>query len=60
MRELSKNEMMSISGGLGVFDTTFWALGMVTDMVSKVVVGSTLAISAVLLKRFEAFMDGRL
>lgn len=60
MRNLTKDEMMSISGGLDLFDTTAWTLGMATDLVSKVFVGGTVASIVAVLKRVEAFMDGRL
>ena len=43
MIDLTKDEMMSISGGLGLFDTTAWTLGALSDalsVVSATVVGA--------------------
>ena len=54
--ELNTDEMIDISGGLGLFDTTFWALGALSDAPSKILVVATL----LALKRLEAFIDGRL
>lgn len=36
MIELTKDEMINISGGLGLFDTTAWTLGALSDALSVV------------------------
>ena len=61
--ELNTDEMMDISGGLGLLDTTAWALGALSDAPSKiamVAIGAAIVATLVILKRTEAFIDGRL
>ena len=54
--ELNTDEMMDISGGFGLLDTTAWLLGALSDSPSKILIVGTL----IVLKRVEAIIDGRL
>jgi len=48
MRELTKDEMVEISGGLGIFDTTAWGLGALSDAFSAVTIGVTIIVCMLL------------